>query len=468
VSDRPRSPWGAFSAIAVGTLMATIDGSIVAVALPTMRVELATGIGGAEWIVSAYLLTVSAVLLAAGRLGDEWGHRRLYLAGLALFTAGSAACGFAPGLGALVASRVLQALGAAAMMAIGPAVVTAVFPAERRGRALGAITSVVAVGLTAGPPLGGLLVQHLSWRWVFFVNLPVGLVGALWASRVLPETARPQGRGFDVPGAALLAAAVGGLIGAVEELAHVPARAAALLLGALLAAGLLARRSGRVAAPVLDLSLFERRNVSVGVAAGLLSYAALFTANVLNPFFLGDRKGLSPQALGAMMTVVPVALSVASPLAGWLADRFPSRALAPAGMALLAAGLSGLSFQRPEGSLAAFGACQFALGLGMGLFQPPNNSAVMGALPRARLGAGGGLLATARNLGMVLGISLAGAIFGAIAGTGTDAEPFLAGYAAALRTGAALAVAAGVAAAFAGGPEARDGGDARTACRPPS
>jgi len=457
VSGPARGPWTAFSAIAVGTLMATIDGSIVAVALPTMRAELATGIGGAEWIVSAYLLTVSAVLLAAGRLGDEWGHRRLYLAGLALFTVGSAACGFAPGLGALVASRALQALGAAAMMAIGPAVITAVFPAERRGRALGAITSVVAVGLTAGPPLGGIIVQYLSWRWIFFVNLPVGILGMRWASRALPETARPQGRGLDLPGAALLALAVGGLVGAVGGAARAPARAAALLLGALLAAGLLARRSRRVAAPVLDLSLFERRSVAVGTAAGLLSYAALFTANVLNPFFLGDRKGLSPQALGAMMTVVPVALSVASPLSGWLADRFPSRAQATIGMALLAAGLAGLSFQRPEGSLAAFGSCQFALGLGMGLFQPPNNSAVMGALPRARLGAGGGLLATARNLGMVLGISLAGVIFHAIAGDGADPGPFLAGYAAALRTGAALAVAAGVAAAFAGGPDAHGG-----------
>jgi EmrB/QacA subfamily drug resistance transporter len=433
--------------------MATIDGSIVAVALPTMRVELSTGIGGAEWIVSAYLLTVSAVLLAAGRLGDEWGHRRLYLSGLGLFTLGSAACGLAPGLTWLVASRVLQALGAAAMMAIGPAVITAVFPAERRGRALGAIASVVAVGLSAGPPLGGFLVQHLSWRWIFFVNLPVGLAGAIWAARALPETARPQGKGLDLPGAGLLALAVGGLVGAVKEAPRAGGRGAALLLGALLAAALLARRSRRVPAPVLDLSLFERRSVAVGTAAALLSYASFFTASVLNPFFLGDRKGLSPQALGAMMTLVPVALSVASPLAGWLADRFPSRALAPAGTALLAAGLAGLSTQRPEGSLVSFGACQLALGMGMGLFQTPNSSAVMGALPRTRLGAGGGLLATARNLGMVLGIATAGTVFRRLAGAGTDEREFLAGYAAALRAGALLGVAAGLVALLSGAPE---------------
>jgi MFS family permease len=389
----PRSPWVGFSAVSVGTLMATIDGSIVNVALPALRADLGATLGGAEWVVTTYLLVISATLLAAGRVGDVAGHRRVFVGGLVLFTAASGLCGLAPGLGALVAARALQALGAAAMMAIAPAVVTAVFPADRRGRALGAVTSVVAVGLTAGPPLGGLLVQHLSWRWVFLVNLPVGVAGALWAWRALPETAGARG-------------------------AAGPSGAAAAL---------------------------RRPEVAAGALAGFLSYAALFTASLLNPFYLAEVRGLSPRALGGMLTVVPVALSVASPVGGWLADRLPSRAQPLAAMALLALGLAGLAQGGAGLPLAGFAARAFLLGLGMGLFQPPNNSAVMGALPREHLGAGGGLLATARNAGMASGIALAGALFQARAGPAPGPDAFLEGYRAALLAGAGLAVAAGLA-----------------------
>jgi len=372
--------------------MATLDGSIVNVALPTLTADLGATIGGAEWVVSAYLLVISATLLAAGRLGDVLGHRRVFLGGLLLFTAASGLCGLTGSLGALVAARALQALGAAAMMAIAPAVVTAVFPAAQRGRALGAVTTVVAVGLTAGPPLGGVLVEHLSWRWVFLVNLPVGVAGAAWAWRALPETAGGRGGG--------------GLRGAAGALRH--------------------------------------RDAAAGALAGLLSYAALFTGALMNPFYLAQLRGLGPQALGGMLTVVPVALSLASTPGGWLADRYPTRLQAPAAMAVLAAGLGALAEAGATVPLAGFAARAALLGLGMGLFQPPNNSAVMGALPREHLGAGGGLLATARNLGMAIGIALAGALFHARAGQAPGPEAFLAGYRAALWAGAVLAGAAGL------------------------
>ncbi|ABS25200.1 MFS transporter [Anaeromyxobacter sp. Fw109-5] len=397
MSPRPPDPtprpqgWLAFSVVAVGTVMATLDGNIVNVALPTLARELGAEVGPLQWVVNGYLIAITATLVPLGRLGDRLGHRALYAGGLLVFTAGSALCGLAGGLGALVAARVVQALGASAMMAIGPAIVTAAFPPTVRGRALGAVGTVVALGLTAGPPLGGLILSHLSWRWIFYVNLPIGLAGAAWALRVL------------------------------------------------------ARGGGTAGGPLLDLALFRIPTFSWGLAAGLLSYAAMFSQTFLTPFFLARVLGLAPGALGLVLAAVPLALSVASPLAGWISDRFGERRLPAAGMLLVAAGLVALSSARADGGVASVAARLALCGAGMGLFQAPNSALVMGALPRGRLGSGGGLLATARNAGMALGVGLAGVLFALRAGPGARGEAFLAGYALALRAGAGLALLAAAA-----------------------
>jgi MFS family permease len=388
------SPWRTFSVVAVGTFMATLDGNIVNVALPTMGAELGASVGDLQWVVSGYVLAITATLLWLGRLGDRIGHRALYAGGLLVFTVGSALCGLAPGLGALVAARVVQALGASAIMAIGPAMVTAAFPPSMRGRALGTVGTVVAVGLTAGPPLGGLIVGALSWRWVFFVNVPVGIAGVAWALRTLP------------------------------------------------------RGGGAAGGPLLDPALFRIPAVVAGLAAGFLSYAAMFSQTLLTPFLLARVLGLPPERLGLVLVSVPVALSVASPLSGWISDRFGARGLQPVGAVALALALLLLSFAG-AGDPAASVAARLALaGFGMGLFQSPNNVVIMSSLPRERLGSGGGLLATSRNGGMAAGVALAGALVGLRAGPGgADAAEgaFVAGYALALRAGAALALlAAGV------------------------
>jgi EmrB/QacA subfamily drug resistance transporter len=421
--------------------MATLDGSIVNVALPTLRRELAASYAGVEWIVAGYLLVISATLLALGRLGDLVGYRRVYVGGLLLFTLGSGLCGVAPGLGPLVAARAVQALGASATMSMGPAIVTAIFPREKRGRALGGVASVVALGLTLGPALGGLIIQHLSWRWIFLPNLPIGVLGALWAGRVLPLIgARAEAR-MDHAGAALLAVALGGGIAAVQSAPGGGAGPLAAAATAIAAGVALAAHARRSPAPVLDPALLRDRVFTAGSLAGLLSYAALFHSTLLTPFFLAQVKGLGARDLGAMLTAIPLALSVASPVAGRLSDRFGPRVLCPLGAAFLALGLATLARAGPEHGLGSIALRLAACGLGMGLFQPPNNSAVMGSLPRDRLGSGGGMLSTARNLGMVSGIALAGAIFRARGGPGPDA--FLAGYRAALLAGAAVAIAAG-------------------------
>ncbi len=439
----PNHPWRGFAAVSVGSIMSTLDGSIVNVTLPTLRQELGASFGGVEWVVATYLLVISATLLAAGRLGDLFGHRRMYVGGLLLFTVGSGACGLASSLAALVAARALQALGATAMMAMGPAIVTALFPLEQRGRALGAVATVVALGLTMGPPLGGLILQHLSWRWVFLPNLPIGVAGAIWASRVLPQGRPRPGARMDWSGAAILAFALVSLVAGLQTLPGGGGGPWGFFAGALAAGALLVRHVRRAASPVLDPGLFRSVIFSAGIAGGLLSYAAMFALNLLTPFYLSGVQGLSARGLGLMLTPVPLALSVASPLSGWLTDRFGGRSLSAAGMVVLAAGLAGLSRAGAGASLAAVGALLATCGLGMGLFQPPNNTAVMSAVPREKLGSGAGMLATARNLGMVLGISSSSAIFRSRGGATSRPEELLRGYGAALLGGAALALLAG-------------------------
>ncbi|HEY6099037.1 MAG TPA: MFS transporter [Anaeromyxobacter sp.] len=380
-----RSPWVSFSVVAVGTVMATLDGNIVNVALPTLGAELSAHVDRLQWIVNAYLLAITATLIVMGRLGDRLGHRAVYTGGLAVFTLGSALCGAAPGLGALVAARVLQALGASAMMALGPGIVTASFPPRMRGRALGAIGTTVAVGLTLGPPIGGLILSHLSWRWVFYVNLPVGVAGAIWALRVLP-------------------------------------------------------RGGGSGGPLVDLSIFRIPAFTYGLVAGFLSYAAMFSQTFLTPFLLSRVHGLTAGRLGLALASVPIALSISSPFAGWLADRFGARLLPALGMLVLAGGLLALSLAGPGTPVLSVASRLFVAGFGMGLFQAPNNTTVMSALPRERLGSGGGLLATARNAGMAAGVGMAGTLFSLRAGPDATGAEFLSGYALSIRAGAALAI----------------------------
>jgi EmrB/QacA subfamily drug resistance transporter len=434
-----RSPWWGFSAVSVGVFMATLDGSIVNVALPSIRAAFGASIPSVELVVSAYLLVTSAGLLAAGRLGDVLGRRRVYVGGLLLFTLGSGLCGFAWSLPVLVIARGVQALGATAMMSMGAAIVTSIFPADRRGRALGAVSSVVAAGLTAGAPVGAAILSFFSWKGVFLVNLPVGVAGAIWASKVLPADDPGHGASFDRAGALWFGAALAGAIGALEVAPHSLTWAAALRGGAAVAT-LLLWRSERVArAPLVDPEILGERTVTLGLVAALLSYAALFHQTLLSPFFLSEVKGFGAAGLGAVLTVVPISLMVTSPIAGWISDRHGPRGPQVLGGAMLAAGLVSLSLADGASSMTSIVARLALEGAGMGFFQPPNNSAVMGALPRAKLGAGGGMLATARNVGMVVGVALGGALFEAGGRTS-----FVAGWRLALASGGALALAAGL------------------------
>ena len=451
--------WWVLAAVGVGTFMSALDGSVVNTVLPVVRQAFGVDVAAVEWVVVIYLLVASGLLLSFGRLGDLWGHKPVYLAGFGLFVLGSALCGLAPTVNTLVASRGLQALGAAMLFSNGPAILTRSFPATERGRALGLQATMTYLGLTTGPSFGGWLAQQYGWRSVFYINVPVGALAILLSLRFIPY-ARPERRGerFDIAGAVTFLAGLVALLLALNQghawgWTSVPVVALAAAAAAALA-GFIAieRRSG---SPMLDLSLFRARVFSAATVSALLNYICLYFITFLLPFYLIQGRGLTPARAGLLLTAEPVLMAVISPLSGALSDRVGSRALSTVGMVIIAVGSAMLARLGPASALSGVVLGLAVVGLGMGLFASPNTSALMGAAPRVRQGIAAGILATARNLGMVLGVGLAGAILTTVqAGTPEVGEAVFVAVRVGLLVAAALAL-VGAAVAAARGESAR-------------
>ncbi len=414
--------WWIFATVGVGTFMSALDGSAVNTALPVIRSGFGADVAGIEWVITIYLLVVSALLLTSGRLGDLHGQRPVYLAGFAIFVGCSALCGLSTSTALLVVGRALQGLGAAMIFSSGPAVLTGAFPAEERGRALGLLSTMTYLGLTAGPSIGGWLTQSLSWRAVFFLNVPFGLTALVLAFRfVHPERSAERNVRFDLPGAALFACGLTLLLLALN-LAHDWGWGSARTIGLLCAsaallAGFLARER-RAPAPMLDLDLFRNRVFSAATVSAGLNYIALFTATFIMPFYLIQGRGLPPGRAGTILTVQPLVMALTAPLSGILSDRIGSRFPATAGMGILAAGMFLLSRMGPDAPLLQVMLGLAVVGLGTGIFISPNSSALLGSAPRHRQGIASGVMATARNVGMVLGVGLSGAILATWMGRG--------------------------------------------------
>jgi EmrB/QacA subfamily drug resistance transporter len=407
--------WTVLVAVGIGTFMSALDGSIVNTVLPTMREALGASVAAVEWVISIYLLVVSGVLLGFGRLGDLRGYRGVYLTGFAGFVATSALCGLAPSTGWLVAARALQALAAAMLFSTGPAILTRAFPPTERGRALGLQATMTYLGLSAGPPLGGLLAARFGWRAIFFVNVPVGLLGLLLARARVPRDAPlREVPPFDFSGAALFFAGLSGLLVALDE-GHEWGWVSPPILGLfalaavlLLAFGALERRRPH---PMLDLSLFRSSAFAGSAFGAVASYVGEYAVLFLCPFYLVQARGLPVERAGALLAALPVLMMVTAPFSGTLSDRLGSRGLTSAGLVLLTAGLVLLSLAGSGAPLWRVAVALAVCGLGLGVFIAPNNSRMLGAAPPNRRGIASGVLAAARNVGMVLGVGLAGAVY---------------------------------------------------------
>lgn len=407
--------WWVLLAVGVGTLMSAIDTSVVNIILPVVTAALKSDVATIEWVVTIYLLVVSGLLLSFGRLGDMRGHKSLYLSGFIIFVIGSALSGAAISPTMLIACRALQAIGAAILYANSPAILTKSFPPEQRGQALGMQAAMTYLGLTIGPSLGGWLADQLSWRAVFYINVPVGLL-ALWLSiRFIPrDSVTTHAEPFDKAGAALFTGGLVSLLSALNQGSEWGWTSLPVLALMLLAAGLLTlfvQVELRVTSPMLDLSLFRNRLFSAATLSAVLNYAALYSIVFLLPFYLEQGRGLDTATAGLVLTAQPLLMAVTAPLSGTLSDRIGSRLPGTLGMGILTAALLMLSRLSADTPLSSVALALALAGLGIGIFVSPNNSALLGAAPRNRQGIASGVLATARNVGMVMGVGLAGAIF---------------------------------------------------------
>jgi EmrB/QacA subfamily drug resistance transporter len=407
--------WGVLLAVGIASLMSAVDGSVANIILPVVTRAFQTDVATIEWVVTIYLLVVSGLLLSFGRLGDMRGNKRVYLIGLVIFVLGSTLSGAAPSAAALVAFRALQALGAAMLLSNSPAILTKNFPAEQRGQALGMQATMTYLGLTIGPSLGGWLATQFSWRAVFYINVPVGLL-ALWLSlRSIPtEPPAAAAQRFDLGGAMVFTAGLVAFLlalslGADWGWASPPIIALAAGAILLLAAFIAVERN--VHAPMLDLSLFRNRLFSAATGSAILNYICVYSVLFLLPFYLIQGRGLDPEQAGLLLTAQPIAMAIAAPISGTVSDRIGSRLPGTLGMGLLALGLFFLSRLGGASPLSYVGLALLVIGLGTGIFISPNSSALMGSAPRQRQGIAAGVLATARNVGMMLGVGIAGAIF---------------------------------------------------------
>jgi MFS family permease len=404
----PQGWWLAVATVCFGAFMGQLDASIATLTYPALREQFHAGLAAVSWVSLAYLLTLVALLVPVGRMSDVHGRKLLYLYGFIVFTAASAACGLAPSLTALIAFRVVQAVGAALLQANSVALVTTSAPRERMRAALGVQAGAQALGLALGPTLGGVIVSGLGWRWVFYVNLPVGAIAVIAGHYLLPRTrAKTPPARFDWPGLALLVTASTCLLLGISAASglHLPPVATIVLFAAFLGASYgFWRRILFAPAPLLDPALLRARQIATGLCGALGGYLVLFGPLVLVPVALTDM-GTSLARAGLILTALPAGFAAAALGANHvLPHSWSDRTRALAGSALATAAMI-VMIPAPF-TPAALAPLLGVLGLGLGAFTPANNTLVMGAIPPSSAGTGGGMLNMTRGLGTALGVAL--------------------------------------------------------------
>ncbi|OKP86881.1 multidrug MFS transporter [Paenibacillus helianthi] len=392
------------------TFMSTLDGSIVNIALPVLVKELQLPMAQVEWVTTGYLMAICAAILFFGKLGDIAGKIRIFKTGTVIFIIGSLLCGLSASLPFLIASRVIQAIGASMTMANSQGIVTDIFPATERGKALGLIGTFVSLGSIAGPSLGGIIVSALGWEYIFWVNVPIGLIAIVLGWKVLPkDLVRVKSR-IDLPGSLLFAIFIvtlfaGLLLG--QQLGYGDSRILSALIAAAAAFLAFIIVELRRTQPLLQLSLFKNPLFSLSILCAFLVFVANFCFNIIAPFYAQNMLNLSPFYAGFLLMLFPISMVVVAPLSGALSDKIGSEFLTFAGLIVMVIAQFGLARLHDGSAVALVGVWIAMLGVGSGLFQSPNNSLIMSKVPRTQLGSAGSVNSLVRNVGMVVGITIA-------------------------------------------------------------
>ncbi|MCX5514540.1 DHA2 family efflux MFS transporter permease subunit [Kaistia algarum] len=404
------NPWPIVAITCIGAAMGQFDASVVQLALPDLAVVFQTRETLASWVALAYVLAFAAALPIFGRLCEMFGRKRLYLAGILIFVAASALCGMATSLPELIAFRILQGIGGASLGANSIVILNHAAGKERRARAMGYFSAAQAVGVSLGPIAGGLLLSAFGWQAIFWVTVPIGLIGAVAGWLILPNDTERDPRPFDWQGALLLGPSIVSLVLVLNHLADWGLASLPALgfgIGGIVLLALFIVREKRTASPLIDLGIFASKPFSLGVLAVLLAFALLYGMFYLMSYAAIRGLDEPPERAGLRLSAIPIALGIAAPFAGALVKRFGTATLALFGMALAAIALLTLSLVALEATpsrmigmaaLAVFGA-------GLGFFMAPNNSATMGAAPPAFAGEAGALINLARMLGVSLGVA---------------------------------------------------------------
>lgn len=422
--------YGAIFTIVIGITMAVLDGAIANVALPTIARDLNASPASSIWIVNAYQIAIVISLLSLSFLGDMFGYRRVYQVGLVLFTFTSLACALSDSLLTLTLARVAQGFGGAALMSVNTALIRLIYPYRRLGRGMGINSFVVAVSSAAGPTIAAAILSVASWQWLFFINIPLGIIALLLALRYLPANApRNEKPKFDLPSAVMNALTFGLLISALSGFAQ--GQSYKLILAEvvvlLIIGTLFVRRQLRLTSPLLPVDLLRIPLFSLSIGTSICSFCAQMLAMVSLPFFLQSVLGRSEVETGLLLTPWPLATMVMAPLAGYLIERVHAGLLGGLGMVMMAVGLFALAFLPSSPSDLDIIWRMALCGAGFGLFQSPNNHTIIASAPRHRSGGASGMLGTARLLGQSSGAAFVALLFNLFDNSGTHMSLLLAG-----------------------------------------
>lgn len=404
-----KNRWKILAVVLISPFMGTIDGSIVNIALPVMAKELEVGINSIQWVVTSYLIVISAFILMFGKLSDRFGKKIVFNIGFLIFGFGSFLCTVSTSLGFLVFSRVIQAIGASMFMAVNQAIIAAVFPKGERGRALGLLGSTVAIGSMIGPPVGGIMVQAFNWQSIFLINIPIAIFAFIAGRIIIPkEKMEHKSLNFDFGGVILFMIFIVFVFWSLlsgENLGWSNKKIIiSFAIGILCGVGFYFTE-GHIKDPMLDLSIFHNGLFDISIFCAFISFLCMFCVNIIQPFYLQSAMKIPPAISGIIMLALPLSMAIVAPVSGYASDKIGPEILTVFGLLTMSIGLCVMAFLNLKSNYLNMALSIAAIGIGNGMFQSPNNAIVMSIAPRDKLGIVGSTNALVRNIGMVSGIT---------------------------------------------------------------